>query len=247
MFVLPEGTLELHKTKGKGHGIKVLKDIDAGTVVGDYVGMITRAEDVPDDGGDFYDLVWNEKVSIVADPKEMGVHLVNHSCAPNCGMFPYKGHILYFALRKIFTGEELTMSYMLNPPEPDEAVLFDICRCGTPVCRGTLYTSEEMNNRFYAFEEKMSGEYIRKSPGAFGTKLKPLGEYPANVADYPVYDIFGALDTEAVKSDETVLPAVGELRTRIRTTGRKITFPKMNFSVYGIMNGLIVGNAIQKE
>jgi len=62
-----------------------------------------------------------------------GAELINHSCDPNLKARIVGEHILFFSLRRIRKGEELTLDYRLNPET------FRIpCHCGSPNCRGTL-------------------------------------------------------------------------------------------------------------
>ncbi len=62
-----------------------------------------------------------------------GSQFINHSCQPNCFVKITYGHILFFALRDITPGEEITMDYE-NSYHPDDYP----CRCGVPGCRGTI-------------------------------------------------------------------------------------------------------------
>ena len=62
-----------------------------------------------------------------------GAEIINHSCDPNLRSCIFKGHILYFSLRPIVRGEELTVDYRFS--EKIEAVS---CRCGAGKCRGTI-------------------------------------------------------------------------------------------------------------
>jgi SET domain-containing protein len=62
-----------------------------------------------------------------------GSQFINHSCRPNCFLRLTRGHILFFALRDIAPGEEITMDYF-NSYHPDDYR----CRCGAPGCRGTI-------------------------------------------------------------------------------------------------------------
>jgi SET domain-containing protein len=62
-----------------------------------------------------------------------GAEFVNHSCEPNLETRILKGHILYFSLRPIKKGEELTIDY--NYDDDDELM---ICGCGAKTCRGTI-------------------------------------------------------------------------------------------------------------
>ena len=62
-----------------------------------------------------------------------GAEFINHSCEPNIVSRIVKGHILYYSLRKIKKGEELTIDYHFA--HDVEKVP---CSCGTPGCRGTI-------------------------------------------------------------------------------------------------------------
>ncbi len=62
-----------------------------------------------------------------------GAQFINHCCEPNVVARVVKGHILYFTLRPIRKGEELTIDYHF--PKKDEKVL---CACGARACRGTI-------------------------------------------------------------------------------------------------------------
>lgn len=62
-----------------------------------------------------------------------GTHYINHSCDPNAYMKILYGHILFFALRDIQAGEEITIDY-------EETLHSDRkrCYCGAKNCRGTI-------------------------------------------------------------------------------------------------------------
>jgi len=62
-----------------------------------------------------------------------GAEFINHCCAPNVRATIFKGHILYFSLRWIEKGEELTIDY--NFAKDVETVP---CKCGSATCRGTI-------------------------------------------------------------------------------------------------------------
>lgn len=57
---------------------------------------------------------------------------INHSCAPNCFSRVSRGHLLFFALREIAPGEELTLDYTpsQHPGLP--------CTCRAANCRGVI-------------------------------------------------------------------------------------------------------------
>ena len=62
-----------------------------------------------------------------------GTHYINHSCAPNAYMQTLYGHVLFFALRDIQPGEEITIDYE-DTLHPDSKR----CSCGVANCRGTI-------------------------------------------------------------------------------------------------------------
>ena len=65
--------------------------------------------------------------------------ILNHSCDPNCEIDEIKNRAWIFALRDIAAGEELLWDYNLyddDDPAP--------CHCGSPKCRGTMYSQEWM-------------------------------------------------------------------------------------------------------
>jgi SET domain-containing protein len=62
-----------------------------------------------------------------------GAEYINHSCEPNLISRIVKGHILYFTLRPIKKGEELTIDYHFSAD-----VEHVPCACGAPGCRGTI-------------------------------------------------------------------------------------------------------------
>src|SRR5215475_5032905 len=74
----------------------------------------------------------------VIDGHGLGAYL-NHSCDPNCEVDEIKGRVWLFALLDIAPGEDLLWDYNLyddDDPAP--------CYCGSPKCRGTMYSREWM-------------------------------------------------------------------------------------------------------
>jgi SET domain-containing protein len=63
-----------------------------------------------------------------------GAEYVNHSCAPNLHTRYLRGHLLYFSVRRIARGEELTLDYKYLGGGKQTYP----CRCGAPSCRGTI-------------------------------------------------------------------------------------------------------------
>jgi SET domain-containing protein len=67
-----------------------------------------------------------------------GAEFINHCCEPNCESRIFKGHILYYSVRDIRPGEELTVDYNFGA---DEEVT--TCACGARGCRGTINLKKE--------------------------------------------------------------------------------------------------------
>jgi SET domain-containing protein len=62
-----------------------------------------------------------------------GTHYINHSCVPNAFMQIISDHILFFALRDIQPGEEITIDYQSTLHSDDKR-----CICGATNCRGKI-------------------------------------------------------------------------------------------------------------
>jgi uncharacterized protein len=74
----------------------------------------------------------------IIDGHGIGAYL-NHSCDPNCEVDERNGRVWIMAIRDIQAGEELLWDYNLyddDGPAP--------CHCGSPKCRGTMYSREWM-------------------------------------------------------------------------------------------------------
>ena len=62
-----------------------------------------------------------------------GTHYINHSCRPNAFTRTLHGHIIFFALRDIKPGNEITIDYESTLHSDRKR-----CTCGAPSCRGTI-------------------------------------------------------------------------------------------------------------
>jgi uncharacterized protein len=93
----------------------------------------------------------------IIDGDGMGAFL-NHSCDPNCEVDEIGGRVWISAVRNIGAGEELLWDYNLYDDE-DPAP----CHCGSPKCRGTMYSREWMTTlRRREARRKKSREKIKK-------------------------------------------------------------------------------------
>src|SRR5271170_693316 len=124
------------------------------------------------------------RYDIMADRKKLGIHLINHSCANNCEIYPHHGgHVLFVALRKILKGEELTINYGMGvQDEKHIPCILHACHCGTKICSGTIHEAENHYERWYGDWEslirKNFGKWYWKVPGNYGDQIAPLDFYP---------------------------------------------------------------------
>lgn len=243
MFLIPENCWKVKKTSLKGRGVFAQKDIDPGRVIGDYLGQIVNInKSSPKEKN--YLMHSNDRCAILPLINSVGIHLINHSCAPNCGIYMYQSHALFFALRRIFKGEELTICYINGAPDKKDLAYEAVCHCGAPVCRGTTYNSEILNDKMDDFYKSIEGSYYEKTPGRMGDFIKPLAAYPQEISDYPVFDIFGSVTKTPILINEKRMPELKEIRGQVRESGRQLKLSSLGIEVYGIMNGLIISRYI---
>lgn len=242
MFILSEDYWEIKEVPEKGRGVSAKKDIPGGTLIGDYIGRVTRSEDVDEQKEGLYDMWYNYQADIVADPSKIGVHFLNHSCSPNCDTFPYKNHMLVFALRKIFAGEELSLAYYLEPPDDEKFPCAHACHCGSPICHGTFHTTDAVGEKWGEFVESMVGKenFHKPPPVAYGEQLPALQKYPEHIDDYPIYDLYGSLTEEPLNCEDDAVPKISQIRTLIRESGHQLNFSKLGIIVFGIMRGMVI-------
>jgi SET domain-containing protein len=68
---------------------------------------------------------------------------INHSCEANCRTSEENGRVWIKAIKDIPAGAEITYDYCLYDGGDDPC----ICNCGSPKCRGTMYSAEEIRRR----------------------------------------------------------------------------------------------------
>lgn len=180
MFLIPKSFWEIRETKKKGRGVFANKPIKAGAVIGDYVGKLVRLEDVDYDKEKkkLFLMYYNDNTGIYPDLNKPGVHLLNHSCSPNCFIYKYKDRTLIFALCDIQKEEELTIHYLL-PPKMSFNKCPHVCFCRSKNCTGLMHLSEEKYKIWQDFQKKQKTVVSKKSikEGV----LKPLSNYPKSV------------------------------------------------------------------
>ncbi len=121
-------------------GVFTTARIRKGSRVVEYSGPRLTAEEANRlyDGASRTYLYGLDDGKTVIDGEGMGAYL-NHSCDPNCEVDEIKNRVWILAIRNIAAGEELVWDYNLyddDDPAP--------CHCGSPKCRGTMYSREWM-------------------------------------------------------------------------------------------------------
>ncbi|XP_034553459.1 histone-lysine N-methyltransferase 2B [Notolabrus celidotus] len=129
-----------------GRGLFCKRNIEAGEMVIEYAGIVIRAV-LTDKREKYYDgkgigcYMFRIDDFDVVDATMHGnaARFINHSCEPNCysRVINVEGrkHIVIFALRKIYRGEELTYDYKF--PIEDASNKLG-CNCGARRCRRFL-------------------------------------------------------------------------------------------------------------
>ena len=182
MILLSDEYWEIRNTKIKGRGVFAKKDILEGTVIGDYIGKIIRPQDAIIDEENFYLMYYHDHAVISPDLEKPGVHILNHSCVPNCWLYIYKGHTLAFALERISKGEELNIPYLLAPKDKFCKPCLHICKCGTLQCTGTMHLSKERYEKWREFNERWAKK-TKRGRVSFGKELPQLSSYPKKISE----------------------------------------------------------------
>jgi uncharacterized protein len=190
MFLLSKDFWQIKKTKQKGKGVFSQRCIPAGTIIGDYLGNVVKTAeyDVASDSKGLYLMYLTDETCIYPNLKKPGIHLVNHSCSPNCWIYIYRGHTLFFALRDIQPNEELTISYLLSPKDETCEPCKHICKCDSIYCTGSMHLSKNKYEVWQLFQKKEQGK-TKTAPFTIGKPLKKLLIYPSINPRRSIYTI----------------------------------------------------------
>ena len=157
MFLIDNSFFEVKRTKNRGRGVFCTKEIKAKTIIGQYSGTeIKIAEyDLEKDKDGLYLMFLNDKYAIYPDLTKIDIHLINHSCEPNCWIVNHRKHIYFFAIRDIKPGEEITISYLLPPKDETCNPCYHDCKCGSKKCTGTMHLSEDKFKKWQKFQNEL--------------------------------------------------------------------------------------------
>src|ERR1700756_4809407 len=146
-------------------GVYTSKSIRKGTRVVEYAGeRITREEaDRRYDGVSRTYLYGLDDGKTVIDGEGRGPYL-NPPCDPNCEADEIRGRVWLFAIRDIAAGEELVWDYNLYDDE-DPAPR----HCGSPKCRGTMYSREWMAKMRRKEARKAKAKALKPEPTSKST------------------------------------------------------------------------------
>lgn len=144
-------TLRLGRSGLHGYGLFAKGPIAGGSRIIEYVGeLITKPEAERREvrrlerlaaGGDgcVYIFELNKRHDIDGRVPWNPARRINHSCAPNCEVDIFRGHIWITALRDLAAGEELTYDYSFDYDSWRD----HRCRCGAKGCTGYIVTKTQ--------------------------------------------------------------------------------------------------------
>jgi len=144
---MSDSPFEIRTSQIAGQGAFAIRPIRKGTRIVEYLGeRISQAE-----ADRRYDdtLVENPRILLFTVDARMVIDagvggndacFINHSCEPNCKSVTRRGRVHILAIRNIVPGEEHTYDYNLTRDgiSDEEAYTRYACRCGSPMCRGTM-------------------------------------------------------------------------------------------------------------
>ncbi|KAJ8304064.1 hypothetical protein KUTeg_017647 [Tegillarca granosa] len=163
--------LEIFLTTDRGSGVRSNKQVQAGQFILEYIGEVVsetefRRRMTEEYSQERHHYCLNLDSGALIDGYRVGNigRFVNHSCEPNCEMQKWNVNGVYrmalFALKDIAPYTELTYDYNFHSFNMDSQ---QICRCGTPKCRGVIGGKTR----------KLNGQIKDKS-----TPLRPVGRPP---------------------------------------------------------------------
>jgi hypothetical protein len=144
--------LEVRQTGDRGRGLFATRPIAAGTLLMEMKGWLARGDALKDSWLCLqvdHDLWLCSHGDLIDD-------CGNHSCDPNAGFTD--GRPVLFALRDIEPGEEITWDYSTSLSEAGWTL---DCRCGSPMCRGTVRGWHELTKEERDRLRPIALQYLR--------------------------------------------------------------------------------------
>jgi SET domain-containing protein len=146
----------VRRSRIHGRGVYAARRIRSGTRIIEYIGdrisheeADARYEMKGDDDGHTFLFVVDDDLCIDAGVGGNEARYINHKCDANCETIIEGRRVFIEAIRTIQPGEELGYDYQLTwetTDDPEELKLYT-CRCGAPVCRGTMLDREAVDAR----------------------------------------------------------------------------------------------------
>jgi uncharacterized protein len=142
---------EIRTSPIHGRGLYAARDIAKGERVVEYLGeKVTKAESErrgnamlesskKTGDGAVYIFILNKTHDIDGSVPENDARLMNHSCNPSCEASIERGHIWYFAKRRIPQGQELYINYGFDIENWEDHP----CKCGAPICVGYIVAQNQ--------------------------------------------------------------------------------------------------------
>jgi uncharacterized protein len=139
--------LRIRRSPVHGRGAFATRMIRKGTRIIEYLGerISHREADrryAARDEGDGHTLLFVVDRGVVIDAAVAGneARFINHGCDPNCESVIDDRRVFIEAIRTIQPGEELKYDYSIgrDRDDPPDIDLVFACRCGAPLCRGTM-------------------------------------------------------------------------------------------------------------
>lgn len=154
--------LEIRRSAIEGVGVFAEETIPKGKKVIEYAGTkLTRREAlrrflkaVAEGRGDkTYYVALDHRFCIDGADGGSGAEWINHGCDPNLRERRMRGHVIFFSLRRVGPGEELTTDYRFSPTAPKVP-----CKCGAAKCRGSINLLPKKNSGLRTEEQSSSAK-----------------------------------------------------------------------------------------
>jgi len=137
--------VEVFWTKGKGHGLRAISTVKAGTFIMEYLGEVVSAKEFKKRSHEYarlgtkhhYFMELSQQATIDAYHEGSISRFINHSCEPNAETQKWTVNgivrIGFFSTKEIQRNQEVTFDYQFIHFGKAQT-----CLCGAPSCRGVI-------------------------------------------------------------------------------------------------------------